>query len=196
MSDVTVVGLGAMGSALAATLIEKGHVVTVWNRTAARAAPLVAAGAVQAATPRDAVAASSATIVCVGGYADTQEVLDSTSDARTGKVLVQLTTGTGTRAEEFGRWAQAAGVDLDGVILAYLSQIGSAEVSVLAAGHSQAWDRCSSLLLDLGGASAYLGENLRSPAALDSALVTSTVAMALGAIDGGLDRFVPGQPRW
>jgi 3-hydroxyisobutyrate dehydrogenase-like beta-hydroxyacid dehydrogenase len=43
MSDVTVIGLGAMGSALAATLIEKGHVVTVWHRTAAKAAPLVAA---------------------------------------------------------------------------------------------------------------------------------------------------------
>ncbi|MCJ7780453.1 MAG: NAD(P)-binding domain-containing protein, partial [Acidimicrobiia bacterium] len=78
MSDVTVIGLGAMGSALAATLIEKGHAVTVWNRTAAKAAPLVSAGAVQAATPRDAVAASPVTIVCVGGYADTREVLDTT----------------------------------------------------------------------------------------------------------------------
>jgi len=187
MSDVTVIGLGAMGSALATTLIEKGHAVTVWNRTATKAAPLVAAGAVQVATPRDAVAASPVTIVCVGGYADAQEVLDTTADALAGKVLVQLTTGTGTQAEELGRWAQATGVDyLDGVILAYPSQIGSAEVGVLAAGHSVAWDRCSSLLLDLGGASAYLGENLRSPAALDSALVTSMVAMALGVIHGAL----------
>ena len=127
MSDVTVIGLGAMGSALAATLIEKGHAVTVWNRTAAKAAPLVAAGAVQAATPRDAVAASQITIVCVGNYADTREVLDTTADALAGKVLVQLTTGTGTQAEELGGWAQTAGVDyLDGVILAYPSQIGSA----------------------------------------------------------------------
>lgn len=72
------------------------------------------------------------------------------------------------------------------MILAYPNQIGSAEVGVLAAGHRQAWDRCSSLLLDLGGASAYLGENVRSQAALDSALVTSTVAMALGVIHGAL----------
>jgi len=187
MTDVTVIGLGAMGSALAATLIEKGHEVTVWNRTAVKAAPLVAAGAVQAATPRDAVAASPITIVCVGDYADTREVLDTTADALAGKVLVQLTTGTGTQAEELGGWARAAGVDyLDGVILAYPSQIGGAEVGVLVAGHPSAWDRCSSLLLDLGGASVHLGENLRSPAALDSAVVTSTVAMALGAIHGAL----------
>ena len=187
MSDVTVIGLGAMGSALAATLIEKGHAVTVWNRTAAKAAPLVSAGAVQAATPRDAVAASPVTIVCVGGYADTREVLDTTADAPAGKVLVQLTTGTGTQADELGGWAEAIGVDyLDGVILAYPSQIGSAEASVLAAGRASAWERSSSLLLDLGGASAYLGENLRSPAALDSAVVTSLAAMAFGVIHGAL----------
>jgi hypothetical protein len=42
------------------------------------------------------------------------------------------------------------------------------------------------LLLDLGGASMHLGENLRAPAALDSAVVTSTVAMAVGAIHGAL----------
>lgn len=102
MSDVTVIGLGAMGSALATTLIEKGHVVTVWNRTAAKAAPLVAAGAVQAATPRDAVAASSVTIVCVGRYSDTEEVLNTTADALVGKALVQLTTGTSTQAEDLG----------------------------------------------------------------------------------------------
>ena len=187
MSDVTVIGLGAMGSALAATLIEKGHAVTVWNRTAAKAEPLVSAGAVQAATPRDAVAASPVTIVCVGGYADTREVLDTTAHALAGKVLVQLTTGTGAQADELDGWAQATGVDyLDGVILAYPSQIGTAEASVLAAGHPSAWEQCSSLLLDLGGASAYLGENLRSPAALDSAVVTSLTAMALGVIHGAL----------
>ena len=125
--------------------------------------------------------------MCVGGYADTREVLDSTADALAGKVLVQLATGTGTQADEPGEWAQTTGVDyLDGVILAYPSQIGSAEASVLAAGHLSAWEQCSSLLLDLGGASAYLGENLRSPAALDSALVTSMAAMALGAIHGAL----------
>ena len=187
MSDVIVIGLGAMGSALAATLIDKEHTVTVWNRTAAKAAPLVAVGAVQAETPREAVAASPVTIVCVGGYADTREVLETTADALAGKVLVQLTTGTGTQADELGRWAEAIGVDyLDGVILAYPSQIGSAGASVLAAGHQSAWERSSSLLVDLGGASAYLGENLRSPAALDSAIVTSLTAMALGVIHGAL----------
>ncbi len=53
-TKIAVLGLGAMGSRMAANLIKAGHEVTVWNRTAAAAAALVAAGARQAATPRDA----------------------------------------------------------------------------------------------------------------------------------------------
>jgi shikimate 5-dehydrogenase len=48
MHRVTVIGLGGMGSALTSALLEAGYPVTVWNRTAAKAAPLVDAGASQA----------------------------------------------------------------------------------------------------------------------------------------------------
>ena len=44
MSDISVIGLGAMGSALARTLLQNGYAVTVWNRTAEKAGPLVSAG--------------------------------------------------------------------------------------------------------------------------------------------------------
>lgn len=44
-SAVTVIGLGQMGSALAATLLEQGHPTTVWNRSAQKAQPLVERGA-------------------------------------------------------------------------------------------------------------------------------------------------------
>ena len=49
--QIGLAGLGAMGAAMAARLIEVGHQVTVWNRTADKAKPLVAAGAKLAATP-------------------------------------------------------------------------------------------------------------------------------------------------
>jgi 3-hydroxyisobutyrate dehydrogenase-like beta-hydroxyacid dehydrogenase len=48
------IGLGAMGSAIAANLIGAGHAVSVWNRTASKAQVLVDAGAALAPTPRDA----------------------------------------------------------------------------------------------------------------------------------------------
>jgi 3-hydroxyisobutyrate dehydrogenase-like beta-hydroxyacid dehydrogenase len=41
MSKISVLGLGAMGSRMAAHLIKAGHDVTVWNRTADATKPLV-----------------------------------------------------------------------------------------------------------------------------------------------------------
>ena len=58
MTDVTMIGLGAMGSALARAFIGAGHSVTVWNRTAARMKPLVSLGATAASSPADAAIAS------------------------------------------------------------------------------------------------------------------------------------------
>lgn len=64
--DVTVIGMGNMGRALALRLLGDGHAVTVWNRTPGRAQEVVAAGArevatlVQATTNTQAVALSLA----------------------------------------------------------------------------------------------------------------------------------------
>jgi 3-hydroxyisobutyrate dehydrogenase-like beta-hydroxyacid dehydrogenase len=48
------IGLGQMGIAMATNLIDAGHDVIVWNRSAAKADPLLARGATLAATPADA----------------------------------------------------------------------------------------------------------------------------------------------
>jgi 3-hydroxyisobutyrate dehydrogenase-like beta-hydroxyacid dehydrogenase len=53
--DVTVLGMGQMGSALAARLLESGHRVAVWNRSKGKAAELVSAGAREASRVADAV---------------------------------------------------------------------------------------------------------------------------------------------
>ena len=43
MTDISVIGLGDMGSALARTLLNNGYSVTVWNRSADKAGPITAA---------------------------------------------------------------------------------------------------------------------------------------------------------
>ena len=48
---VGVVGLGTMGAPMARHLVEAGHSVSVWNRTASKAGPLVALGASLGTTP-------------------------------------------------------------------------------------------------------------------------------------------------
>ncbi len=61
---IGVAGLGRMGSAIAARLIEVGHEVTVWNRSADKVKPLVAAGAKTAASPAE-LATEVETIVTI-----------------------------------------------------------------------------------------------------------------------------------
>ena len=58
------IGLGLMGRPMAMNLLKAGHSVTIWNRTAARADELVAAGAVLAKTPR-AVAEKSDVLISI-----------------------------------------------------------------------------------------------------------------------------------
>lgn len=69
------VGLGIMGSGMARNLVEKGHRVVVWNRTASKAAPLVEAGAAAAATPREVAERCRVVMICVSDTPDVVEVV-------------------------------------------------------------------------------------------------------------------------
>src|SRR2546430_3877673 len=55
MERIAFIGLGIMGSPMAGRLLAAGYPLTVWNRTASRAAPLQAEGASVAASPAEAV---------------------------------------------------------------------------------------------------------------------------------------------
>jgi len=61
---IGVAGTGRMGAAIARRLMNLGHELTVWNRTAEKTQPLAAAGARVAASPA-AVAAASETVITI-----------------------------------------------------------------------------------------------------------------------------------
>jgi 3-hydroxyisobutyrate dehydrogenase len=61
---VAFVGLGIMGSRMAANLLAKGHELVVHNRSRARAEPLLAAGAVWAGSPRAAATTAGLEVLC------------------------------------------------------------------------------------------------------------------------------------
>ncbi len=69
------IGLGIMGAGMAANLIEKGHDVVVWNRTASRMEPLVAAGAFAAMSPTDVGRLCTTVMICVSDTPDVLAVL-------------------------------------------------------------------------------------------------------------------------
>jgi len=87
---IGVAGLGAMGSAIAGRLLESGHDVTVWNRTAAKTKPLADAGAKVAASPGAVAAASEAVITILTDGAAIDAVYNGPSGLLSGDVKGKL----------------------------------------------------------------------------------------------------------
>ncbi|MFZ3357688.1 MAG: NAD(P)-binding domain-containing protein, partial [Xanthobacteraceae bacterium] len=87
---IGIAGLGAMGSAVAARLLETGDNVTVWNRTAAKTRPLADAGAKVAADPAALAAASDAVITMLTDGAAIDEVYNGRSGLLSGDVKGKL----------------------------------------------------------------------------------------------------------
>jgi 3-hydroxyisobutyrate dehydrogenase len=102
---VAVLGIGTMGAALAEALMTAGHEVIVYNRTRAKAAPLVALGATAAATAAEAIAAADASIVVLLDAQGVRELLlnDATRNVLQGKKLLNAST---TQSEEIVQLAQ------------------------------------------------------------------------------------------
>ena len=90
------IGLGLMGRPMAANLLKAGFAVTVWNRTASRVGPLVAQGALAAASPGEAAAAADVLITIVSDPPALEQILWGEQGAvgglRRGSVLVDSST--------------------------------------------------------------------------------------------------------
>jgi 3-hydroxyisobutyrate dehydrogenase-like beta-hydroxyacid dehydrogenase len=156
-TPVTVVGLGAMSSALAGSFLERGRATTVWNRSAGKADAPVARGATRAAIVADTVAAGGLVVVCLLGYEIVRGVLHPLSHALSGRILVDLTNGTPQQAREKTAWAAEHGAQyLDGGTMAVPPTIESPEAMIL---RSRSWDEFESHQKDLDalGTSVYLG---------------------------------------
>src|SRR4051812_28055299 len=94
--NVGVAGLGLMGAAIAQRLIEVGHQVAVWNRSAAKAKPLAEAGAAVAATPAELAKMSEVVITILTDAAAIDGVYGGpagllTVDIR-GKLFIEMST--------------------------------------------------------------------------------------------------------
>ncbi|MCP5202178.1 MAG: NAD(P)-dependent oxidoreductase [Gammaproteobacteria bacterium] len=106
MSKVAFIGLGVMGFPMAGHLARAGHAVTVYNRTAARAAAWLDAHAgQQAESPRVAARGAEFVFTCVGNDDDLREVLfddqaGAAQDAAAGTVFVDHSTTSATVARE------------------------------------------------------------------------------------------------
>ncbi|SCF78940.1 3-hydroxyisobutyrate dehydrogenase [Streptomyces sp. Ncost-T10-10d] len=169
---VTVIGLGAMGQALAGALLDAGHRTTVWNRSPRKGEELVARGAVRAGSAEEAVRASELVVVCVVDHEASQQILAPLTDALAGRVLVDLTSDTPDRARTSAAWADAHALDyLAGAIMVPVEVIGGPEALIFYAGSQSAYDRYEAVLKALGAGAPFLGPDHALAAAYDMAML-------------------------
>ncbi|MER6410347.1 NAD(P)-dependent oxidoreductase [Streptomyces humidus] len=180
-TPVTLLGLGAMGAALARTWLAAGHPLTVWNRTPVRAEALAAAGARVADSAAAAVAANTLVVVCLLDDASVDEVLAGADLAD--RDLVNLTTSTPAQARARAEWARERGARyLDGGIMAVPPMVGVPEAGgyVFYSGSRELLERHRRTLGVPVGVT-YVGEDAGFAALHDVALLSAMYGMFAGA---------------
>ncbi|NGN63309.1 NAD(P)-dependent oxidoreductase [Streptomyces sp. A7024] len=177
---VTVLGLGAMGSAIAKTFLDRGYRTTVWNRTPSKAAPLADAGATVAATPAEAAAASPLVVIALLDGPAVDEVLKSLGTAVDGKVLANVTSGSPARARDTERWAREHGAAyLDGKIMGDPPYVGTPDIMFPFSGSRDAFAAHETTLKELGTV-AYHGEDAGAAAVEFLAQVAVSYELLIG----------------
>lgn len=145
---VTVIGLGPMGQAMVTALLDAGHAVTVWNRTASLAD-----------TVADALAASELVILSLTDYQAMHDILDPATDALAGRLLVNLSSDTPQRTTEAAaRLARHGARLLVGGVMVSAELIGTEHSYVFYSGPRDSFDAHTHTLGVLGRPD-YRGED-------------------------------------
>ncbi len=170
---VAVLGLGPMGTAVAAALVAAGLQTIVWNRTPSRAEPLREHGVAVASTPGDAVRLADVTFAVLRDHRTTRDVLASVEPAALARtVVVNAASATPVEAEETARWAAGTGVRvLAAAIMVPTPVIGTEHASVLYAGDHELFHRHRDVLAALGGDPTYVGADPGRASLLDVAML-------------------------
>ena len=154
------IGLGHLGTAIANRLIDCGHDLTVWNRTAARASALPAT---VAASPAAVAAAADQVHLCLFDSAAVHQVLSGdqgllTADLR-GKLLVDHTTNHFREVLALHDLCARAGATyLEAPVLGSVVPAAQGRLTVLVSGERAGFDRAEPVLRQLGAHLFHLEE--------------------------------------
>jgi 3-hydroxyisobutyrate dehydrogenase len=109
------IGTGVMGRSMCGHLLAAGYRVTAFNRSPDKLAPLIAAGAKTATSPRQVAAESDVVFSIVGFPHDVREVILGSEGvllgAAPGSIIVDMTTSEPALAVEIHQAAKARGVE-------------------------------------------------------------------------------------
>ncbi|MEU5342094.1 MULTISPECIES: NAD(P)-binding domain-containing protein [unclassified Streptomyces] len=184
-TPVTVVGLGSMGRALAGAFADAGHPTTVWNRTPAKAAPLVAKGAVHARSVEAAVEASPLVITCLTTFEDTRSALEPAAAALSGRALVTLNSGSPAGARATAAWATGHGVRfLAGAVKNVPEAVGAPDTLLYYSGDKTVFAEYETTLKVLGGDTVHLGDETDLAALYEMAVGAMLLPALVGFFQG------------
>jgi len=185
--EVSVIGLGAMGSGIARTLIEGGCKVSVWNRSRAKVDDLVAVGAIGCNEPKEALDANTIVIVCVSDYAVWRHIIQEHSLAShfEDTCIIQLTTGTIDDVQTHASLIHNNGGRLvEGAVMCYPRNLGTDEAALLLSGAPNVVEECTPILSILDENWKSLGEDINQPSVLSRSLMSGLTGALMGLVNG------------
>ncbi len=162
--SVAFVGLGVMGFPMAGHLAAKGHRVTVYNRTVAKAAAWVEAhGGARRPTPADAARDAAFVFCCVGNDDDLRSVVHGPDGVlagmTAGAVLVDHTTTSAIVAREIAAAARAIDTGfLDAPVSGGQAGAENGALTIMAGGEAETFARARPILESYGRTIVHMGE--------------------------------------
>ncbi len=163
MARVAFLGLGVMGYPMAGHLKKKGHEVTVYNRTAARAARWMEAfGGRSAPSPSEAARGQEFVFACVGNDADLRAVTTGAQGAlatlERGAIFVDHTTASAGIARELFETARARGAGfIDAPVSGGQAGAENGALSIMCGGTVEDFERAEAIIGAYARASRLMG---------------------------------------
>jgi 3-hydroxyisobutyrate dehydrogenase-like beta-hydroxyacid dehydrogenase len=161
---VAFVGLGAMGSGIVRRLLAAEREVTGWNRTRAKAEPLLAQGMGWADTPREAAAGADVVFsMLTDGKAVQAAALGDDgilAGLRPGTVYADMSTVLPEESRALAEQVAATGATmLDAPVSGSLKTLEEGQLSVMVGGDRAAYERAEPLFRDMGPKVTHVGGN-------------------------------------
>ncbi|NNU79946.1 NAD(P)-dependent oxidoreductase [Halovulum dunhuangense] len=164
MAKVAFLGLGVMGYPMAGHLKAKGHEVTVYNRTTAKAEKWAAQhGGAFAETPREAAEGCDFVMSCVGNDDDLRSVIFGENGAlagmKAGAVLVDHTTASAQVAREIAAAAADKGLGfVDAPVSGGQAGAENGQLAIMCGGTEDAFDKAKPVMDAYAKATIRFGE--------------------------------------
>jgi 3-hydroxyisobutyrate dehydrogenase-like beta-hydroxyacid dehydrogenase len=181
MSKIAFLGLGAMGSRMAASLLAAGHELTVWNRDPAKAASLRESGATLAPSPRAAASEVEFVISMLRDDAASRQVwLDEATGAlpvlRSDAIALECSTLSLEWVRELAsRCADSKRAFLDAPVVGSRPQAEQRQLIFVVGGTPETFSRAKSLMACMGSTVHHAGAN-------GAGILTKLVVNALFAV--------------